>query len=642
MAARVLRRAAAVALLVLAVCAVWTAVVLGAVRNDLQAAREELEAATEANDADEVGLALARGQGRLQRSVDRLGQPGPAVISRVPVVGRSVEAIDVTAQAALAVTSASRQVVEATEGASLLPDGGVDLDGLRALGAALTSAGEQTQAPVAALVEQSHRFLPGPVAGPVGEAQDRLAPAPDAFSRAGTGVEALGGLLGADGPRRLLVVLENNAELRGTGGLVSVFATATAENGRLEVGGFRDVVDVAAEPDEAVRVPAPDDYVGLWGPYLANSTLWVNTNMSPDIPTSSDVLADVAAATLPEPPDAVLWLDVPAIAGVLEATGPVALPDGSELRGEDAVDVLLSRAYVDAPDTIEGQAQRRETLRAVADAVLSRLLGGAEEPPSLTALGPALADAALGRHLAVWSAREGEQAQLVEAGLAGALQAGDGDVASFTVQNLGGGDTEGNKLDYYARRSVEVQALVGDDATDVVQSVTLQNDAPPTGLPRYVAGGVTPGTTNNLVTFALPSGAEQVVLRRAGRPLDSPPRPAGDHSVVTDLVSLPAGTGVTWELTYRLPRDGDDYRLRLYPQPLHAPADLRVELAPGEGRRLAVPAGSDLEAGDGNGWVLDQPFATTEDLEVVTERPNLARRVLDGIRSFWTEPVTLP
>jgi hypothetical protein len=640
--ATVLRRTVAALLLVLALAALWTAVVLGAARTDLTQARAELESATDADEADEVGVRLTQAEARLQRTVDRLGQPGPALVGRLPLVGRSVRAVDVTAEAALAVTSASRDVVAAADGASLRPDGAVDLRRLSALGEALERAGQDTGAPVSALVSHPDRLVPPPVAGPLREAQDRLGAAPGTFSKAADAVRALRGLLGADGPRRLLVVLENNAELRGTGGLVSVFAEATTADGAVQVEAFRDVKDVADEPQDVVRVPSPDDYRALWGPYLADSTLWVNTNMAPDVPTSAQVLAEVAAVTLPERPDAVLRLDVPALAAVLAATGPVPLPDGSELRGEDTVEFLLSRAYVDAPDTIEGQAQRRETLRSVADAVLGRLLGSAESPPSLVSLGPALADAARGRHLALWSADPEEQDLLVAADLAGRHQADGGDLSSVTVQNLGGGDTEGNKLDFYARRSVSVVARVGSGSTQVLQTVTLRNEAPASGLPQYVAGGAQPGTTNNLVTLAVPDAAEDVVLRRAGQPLDSPPRPQGDHQVVADVVSLPPGTGVTWELSYRLASASDRYELRLLPQPLHEDAALSVELHPGEGRRLATPSGSALAPGPDDTLVLDQPFAEVEDLVVTLERPGLVARALGAVKRFWNEPVQLP
>lgn len=642
MPALVLRRLLLGTIVAGALVGIWTAVVLLLVRGDLLEARAALEQGRDSVDIEAAGPALQRAEERLDRAVSRLQQPGPALAARVPVLGRTVQAVDRTAAAALAVTRGLADVVQVARDDDFLQPGGVDLTALQRLGDALDAAGAQVAPAVAELTAQDDRFVPSVVADPLAEAQAELGGTPESLAQAGTGIRALSGLLGAEGPRRLLVVLENNAELRGTGGLVSVFAEATANGGRLDVEGFQDVEAVADDPPDVVRVPAPPDYTALWGPYLADSTLWVNTNMSPDIPTSSTVLARVAAATLAQPPDAVLWLDVPAIAAVLEATGPVTLPDGQPLRGEDAVEVLLSRAYVDAPDTREGQAQRRATLRAVADAVLSRLLGGSGAQASLTTLGPALVDAAAGRHLALWSADEQEQALLLEAGLAGAVQADGGDLASMTVQNLGGGDTEGNKLDYYARRAIEVQATVDGESAQVVQRARLQNDAPAAGLPRYVAGGVAPGTTNNLVSFAVPDDAEQVVLRRGGRQVDTAPVQQGDHDVVVDLVSLPPGTAVDWEVSYVVPVTDGAYRLSVVPQPLHAPAELTVRLHAAQGRRLEVRPGGPLEQDTDGRLTLEQQFEATRELAVTASRPAWPRRLLDNVARFWREPVTLP
>ncbi|MBC7375357.1 MAG: DUF4012 domain-containing protein, partial [Frankiales bacterium] len=448
----------------------------------------------------------------------------------------------------------------------------------------------------------------------------------------------LRGVLGASRPQQVLVVLENNAELRGTGGIVTVFAKATARDGRLKVDAFQDVDSVADLAPQVRRVPAPPDFHRLYGGFLADTTLWKNTNMDPDIPTSSQVLANVATVSLGRRPDAVLWLDVPTIAAVLRATGPVRLPDGTELTAENAVTRLLSTAYRDAPNTADGQGQRRAALRSAADAVLGDLLGSGTSAPSPVALARELFTAARGRHLALWSDHAAVQRDLASSGLDGAVRAGSGDVSSFAVHNLGGGDTDGNKLDFYGRRHVTVQVAVTRDHAEVSQEVSLRNTAPARGLPIYVSGRVTPGVANSFITMALPSGALDVVFSRSGRRIVTSPLPSGDHEVVTDIASLPPGTMTTWTLRYRLPLTTGHYQLALVPQPLAVDAGLSLTMRSLGGDELLAPG---LDRGPDGELARSGGFTEAVEVDATLERPGLLRRTARALSHFWSEPVSL-
>ncbi|HEU0132723.1 MAG TPA: DUF4012 domain-containing protein, partial [Mycobacteriales bacterium] len=445
---------------------------------------------------------------------------------------------------------------------------------------------------------------------------------PDALRRDADLLDALGGVLGARGERRILVVLENNAELRGAGGLVSVFAEATARDGRVEVGAFRDVADVAEPRTHVRRVPAPPDYVARYGRFLADSTLWRNANMSPDVPTSSRVLAELAAVSLGHRPDAVLTLDVPAIARVLGATGPAELRDGRTLDEDNAVDELLSRAYAGVPDTHAGQDERRRRLRVAADAVVHRLFSGGA--PAL-ALASALGDAAAGRHVAVWSARPDEQRAFEAGGASGAVRDDTTDLAMATIQNFGGGAGEGNKLDYYARLSVAVTVRVDRDAAVTERTYRLRNTAPAGGLPRYVSGIEHPGQSRSFVSFALPAAATVEEVVRDGNVLAVTPQREGGHLVVDDFAALDPGAEAVWRVRYRTPVAGA-YSLRIVPQPLATDAELAVDVAPS--------GDAFFDGVDDTG-----PFRAERRIVVHPRAGRWWERAARSVRNFWTRPV---
>jgi hypothetical protein len=330
-----------------------------------------------------------------------------------------------------------------------------------------------------------------------------------------------------------------------------------------------------------------------------------------------------------------VWFDVRAIAGLLEATGPVRLPNGSELSADNAIRVLLSEAYAAADDTDEGQAARRAALRAAADAVLGGLLSDTVTP-AVPSLASSLARSVNGRHLSLWAADPAVQADLLAGGLAGEVSAEEGDLVSFAVQNFGGGDQAGNKLDYYARRQVTVDVLLERDEALVEQRVALRNTSPARGLPQYVAGGVEPGTSRNHVTLAVPEGAQVLGFARGEQQLPTQVRVEADHEVLTDAATLAPGAETSWLLRYRIPLRAGAYSLKVVPQPLAVDAGVRVEIR-------AAP-GVDLRGtGVKNDRILvSGPLREKLLLEATAYRPGFLHRVVGSVRRFWSQPVPLP
>lgn len=624
------RRALLAGLVVALVAVLWTGVALLQARADLQQARGLLEQVAEDRDLTD-SRELARAQSLLEQASARLRRPGPLLVAAVPFAGRSVVAAREAAGAGAAVVGAGREVLAAVPD-RLLTGNRVDLRAAAEVEAALRGAAERTREPVARLEDAELGGTPGALAGPVAEVRANLSDVPARLLRSADGLAALQGVLGAERERRLLIVVQNNAELRATGGLVSVFVQATAVDGRIEFDDFQEVDDVDDPPESAVQVPAPDDFNAVYGAFKPATTLWKNVNMAADVPLVSGVLAEVAAASLPERPDAIIWLDVPAVAAILRATGPVQLPDGSELTADNAVRVLLSEAYARA-DSAPGedpQQRRQEELRAAGDAVLRQLLDP-QAGTDAVELARRLMSASAARHLAVWSAEPQEQERLASARLTGRVRADGGDLSAFTVHNLGDGRGFGNKLDFYGRRQVTVRVEVARDRAMVEQELAIRNTAPATGLPVYVSGKVDPGTMKQLVTAALPGDAELLEFARQGQALQVSPQPLVDHLVVTDAVSIPPGQTVRWRLRYRLPLEDGRYRTQLVPQPLAVDAGLLLEVLPVEGLELVGDPGT-----------VSGPYDRVVRLDVVAQRPSAWSRSWEAVRRFWNEPVPLP
>jgi hypothetical protein len=626
MGKRALRRLPLILVVVFVALLAWALVAALEARSDLVHARDRLVGLRngETIDPDKLGTALDRAMHDVRTARHRLDAWGPALMSHVPLLGRSVVAERATSRVAAHVLDVSRTVLrQVTAPGRVVTGGRVDLDRLAVLESTLATAGRSLSDDRRRLRRLDTSWTPPQVGAGVLSARELVRTAADGFAHGAGLLHALGQVAGRDHPRHLLIVLQNNAELRGAGGLISVFAEAQASHGVLTVGKFRDVGDVVDKRKNARRVPAPADYVAQYGRYLANSTLWRNVNMSPDLPTSSEVLANLAQVSLKRRPDVVMSLDVPAISQLLKVVGPAVLPDGSQVTAKNAVEKLLIDAYRGVPDTEDGQNERRRRLRVAADAVVRRILSGG----GTLQLARALAHAAAGRHLSLWSDVPDELSALEASSAAAHVRAGDPDLDMVTVQNLGGGGAEGNKLDVYARRSESVTVRVGKHRATVTRQFTLHNDSPTSGLTRYVAGLERPGQTRNLVQFALPADADVETFSRGDQNFDATASTEGDYHVLTDAVAIEPGAEVSWSLRYTVPIRNRHYGLRIVPQPLTQNAALVVDIRADKGVTLHRARGGDLHE-DG---FLDTERHFTMDVGNESVFGRLSR--------FWREPV---
>jgi hypothetical protein len=175
-------------------------------------------------------------------------------------------------------------------------------------------------------------------------------------------------MLGADEPRTILVVLQNNAELRTGGGVAGSFVLLSADAGDIVI---VDQAEAAAfdgqhPPDLDVPASTAEFYGDSFARYVQNAT------MTPDFELTGALVSQWWAGYSGEAPDAILSLDLPAIAGLLATSGPIVLPDGSEIGADSLVERVLVDAYFEFD-----RDQQTEFQQLVTGAALDRVLGAA-------------------------------------------------------------------------------------------------------------------------------------------------------------------------------------------------------------------------------------------------------------------------
>lgn len=505
-------------------------------KDALEAARgdvKELQAQVTAGDADAADKTLVSLQAHAATAARSTTGPVWTVASVLPWLGPNVHAVQTVAGAvddlAQHALPSLMQATTLVDPATLAPvDGRVDLAPLQQAAPTITAANEAVQITAQQLADIDTSSLLGVVAEPVETLQGQVSDVAVTTATAARAAELLPAMLGADGPRNYLVLVQNNAEPRATGGIPGSVLLLHAEDGRVTVVDQRAGGSLSglAEP----VLPLTDAENDLFGPLLGTDMR--DVTFTPDFPRSAALAQAIWQQEVGGTIDGVLSVDPVALALVLDATGPVTLPDGSTLSGADAAQSLLNGVYLDIPDPQDQDAFFAATSAAVFAAVAS----GQGDAPAVM---DALAEAARQGRLMVWSAAGDEQAQLAGTVLSGELQGADGDSAVLGVYL---NDGTRAKMGYYLDLTVDAQATEcrPDGSQRVHAQVTLTSTAPPDAadLPSYLVGPdqIIPSgdiRTNVLIYAPEGGGIDSVRVK---------PDPQGLHSQIHDELGVGART----------------------------------------------------------------------------------------------------
>ena len=133
-------------------------------------------------------------------------------------------------------------------------------------------------------------------------------------------------ILGADGPRRYLILFENPAESRASGGVVGDFAEVTAVDGKLSLVKVGSVGELDTSGNPAGKhLIGPEDYLARYSQFEPED-YWENVPMSPDFPSVGEVAANLYPECGGARVNGVISLDPVAMADFLAATGPITAP----------------------------------------------------------------------------------------------------------------------------------------------------------------------------------------------------------------------------------------------------------------------------------------------------------------------------
>ena len=331
-------------------------------------------------------------------------------------------------------------------------------------------------------------------------------------STAARAVTLLPPMLGAAGPRTYALLFLNNAELRATGGIAGSWAIVRVSGGAVQIVKQGSAGDVNSHVS---GVPVPADIAALYT--KRPGTFFQDVDMTPSFPADASLASEMFQQAYGIQLDGVIATDPVALAGLLQATGPVPLPLGGSLTASNAVSLLLSQVY----QQIQNPAQEDIFFAQAANAVFGALSTGQGDARATV---KALSDAAAAGRLTVWSSHPNEEKLLAGTSLEGAMPSTEPPATPTVGVFLN--DGTGAKLDYYLHEAVSVAPAATCPAGRVGFRVvvTLASNVPANakGLPAYVvggaAGGSAPGTIRTQVVVSAPIGGGVVAATVDGVP----------------------------------------------------------------------------------------------------------------------------
>jgi hypothetical protein len=487
------------------------------------------------------------------------GDPLWALASAVPVLGANFSAIAEIARSADDVTTFGVaplvKVFDSLNWDSLLPSStGTNLEPIQQASPSVSAAAHAVRGSADRLNRIDASSLWPQVSEPMMRAREQLQTVTGALDVAANAAQVAPNMLGAQTPRHYLLMIQNNAEARASGGIPGALAVLTLDKGKLTLGVQGSAADVGVM---SPVLPVDADQQRIYSTRLG--TYMQDVNLTPDFPTAASTAQAMWEKKTGQHVDGVISLDPVALGYVLDATGPVkitspelvALAAGklpTELNGKNVVPTLLSDVYAKI-----AQPQLQDAYFAgVAKEIFGALSSGQGEAKGL--IEGLTRGTAEGRVL-LWSESAQEQAVLAEYPLSGSIAGPSVAPAQFGVYF---NDGTGAKMDYYVKRTVQlVEECTGDDYGQVKVRITSTNTAPAdaaTSLPTYVTGGggngVPAGTVRTNVVAYGPVQANVETVNVDGTKTGFAAHRHANRPVGTVTVSLAPGQSSTVELTF--------------------------------------------------------------------------------------------
>jgi hypothetical protein len=267
--------------------------------------------------------------------------------------------------------------------------------------------------------------------------------------------DLLTSLTGMDGPKSYLVLAQNNDELRPLGGFIGTFGLLTVQNGQIvdhEFGPTTDSPDLTA-PTEPCPATSPSWWIQFKLPVWE---CW-DSQWTGDFPTMAQQAKWFYdhGGNAHAPVDGIIALDQTGTEMLLNALGPVSVPDYNEVVTGSNLRARIYYYRLKGKESGQGSLHK-EFLASVFQAIVEQNLVQLSAA-HLSALWGALTEAVAGTHLLFYFTDPLLQKQVAQFGADGAIRPASGDYLYVMDTSLQ------EKVWYSINERIDYSAIINQD-----------------------------------------------------------------------------------------------------------------------------------------------------------------------------------
>ena len=402
----------------------------------------------------------------------------------VPVAGPNLEAVRIASTSVDELVDGVVRPANTVSVDALKPvDGAIDVAALTELSGVVDGVADTIDRVAAELDQVDHDELIEPVADGITQLDEAVGQIQPMVGPARTALEILPPALGAEGPRNYLMLFQNNAEARGTGGNPAALLLVNVTDGRISIAQQASSTDFQnGRPEPIIELDPETEalYGDKIGRYMMDVTL------SPDFSETSELIRAFWAESFGTEVDGVVSFDPVALSYLLGATGPATLPTGEQLTADNAVPVVLNDVYSRYAEPEDQDAFFAAAAASIFDVVTS---GAGDTDALLEALTRAVDEGRL-----MYAPSDPAEAKVIAGTrIAGELPAENDEQTAVGVYV---NDITQGKMNYYMQLDVtgasDACSVADGTAPTFTTTATLTNTVQPDqvpGLADYVATG---------------------------------------------------------------------------------------------------------------------------------------------------------
>ncbi len=258
----------------------------------------------------------------------------------------------------------------------------------------------------------------------------------------------------SQGPQTILVLFENNNELRPGGGFIGTYGIYHLQNGAVTYQKISSIYDLDGQLLGKKKIAPPGEFAQLTDSWALRDSNWF-----PDFRMDAAKASSFYELEGQETPDAVIAITPDVFEDVLKITGPIAFPKYNVTLSADNF-----RDIVQLDTSDKTSSTPKQMLADFAPLVLQKIStlprGGN------TAIANALLTNLQRKNILAYSRNSDVESQLVSANWAGSLAITDKDYLAVSAANLGG-----QKTDLHIKQSLQLQSQVQAD-NSIVDTIT--------------------------------------------------------------------------------------------------------------------------------------------------------------------------